>query len=540
MDRKSGSDWDGGPTLVTSPDHLTPGRKGELRAHTEEEIPALVELSGATPGRRHILQQEQIVIGRGTEAQVRLDSNNVSRRHALLRKQPSGDYLLEDLTSRNGTLVNDVQIRSKILRAGDRIRLGADTVLLFTHHNPVEEKFLEAQKLESIGRLAGGIAHDFNNIMASLLTDIRFLQTQLVEGGDLQEAGECLKTMESAASRAATLTDQLLGFARGGKYTSRPVDLVELLEEVSAFISGSGGGIEVELRTPGPLQVVGDHHQMRQVLLNLALNARDAMPDGGRLLVTGEIKEITSGEAMSMPPLRAGSHVVISIQDTGVGMSEETLGRAFEPYFTTKTVGQGSGLGLAAVYGILKNHGGHVSATSTPGAGSTFRVHLAAARKRRASKETTSAGLPSVGGLCLLADDDDVVRRATAQIMERMGFTLLLAEDGQQALDLFTKHQQEIRFVILDMFMPKVSGKETFKRIRRLAPQVRVLLTSGYVEEERVQDLIEQEGVLFLQKPYRPAVLRESLQALLEQDTPPSPQPPSRPAAQPIGVLKKK
>lgn len=370
--------WESVPTGIIDEEDLPTRPTSDL----PQDVPFLVVLTGDSPGHQYPVDK-QVVIGRSTQATIQLSTENVSRLHARITHDKSGEYVIEDLGSRNGTQVNDMQIERHTLQEGDRIQIGGGTIFRFTHRSPLEEKFLQAQKLESIGRLAGGIAHDFNNLMASLLADIRYLQGLAAQGNlPADEALECLSTMEQAARRSVELTRQLLGFAQGGKYASTAVNLSALIEVVLEFLGRAfGHDIQVETQLEANLVVRGDRAQLQQVLINICLNARDAMPDGGKLTICGSTTHLDGARAVNMSPLAAGHHVLVTIQDSGTGMDEPTRKRAFEPYFTTKDVGKGSGLGLAAAYGIVNNHGGLLQLDSQLDQGTTVRIYLPASRE---------------------------------------------------------------------------------------------------------------------------------------------------------------
>jgi len=479
-----------------------------------QDLPVLVVLSGGAQGYRHHLDQDEIVLGRSPDADIQIDSDDASRFHARIFKQ-NGEVLIEDQGSCNGTSVNNLPIKRQVLMPGDRVRLGNSAVFLFTRQSPLEDKFLEAQKLESIGRLAGGIAHDFNNLMASLLADIDYLKRQQVSPP--AETQECLENMDRAARRSVELTGQLLSFTQQGAYLSQVVDVADLVEEVAAFLRHSlSPGITIRTKIEPGLEVVGDRPQLRQMLANLCLNARDAMPEGGQLEIRAKLCP-TGSE--SLP------HVQLCVTDTGCGMDASTQSRIFEPYFTTKEVGQGSGLGLAAVYGIVKKHNGKIEVQSTPSRGTSFTLWFAARCPQRVRKVEggTIAAVPRVAcetplsGDIIVAEDDVALRKDVSAWLAEMGHRVLPARDGHEALMQYLEHRKSVRLVVLDMVMPRLGGKETFRRLRQLDPLLKIMVISGYIDQAAADDLLRDGVSGFLSKPFDAHMLREAIRRALDE-----------------------
>jgi len=374
-----------------------------------------------------------------------------------------------------------------------------------TEKKKLEETILQSQKLESLGLLAGGIAHDFNNI----LTGILGYSSMLKEGVPVaDERYFFADSIEQAAQRAANLTRQLLGFARKGKYQNRRINVNDLITELLGFLKETFDRnitISLEIDKDAPLIVMGDGNQLYQTMLNLCINSRDAMPEGGRLFIRTEATTIvgaTIGEENYQ--LQPGNYIKIRITDTGQGMSVEVKKRIFEPFYTTKEAGKGTGLGLSMVYGIIKNHGGHISVYSEPGTGTTFHIYLPAAPLDiPEQKAEPSVRTEPTKGTILFADDEQPIRTLVTSLLKTIGHTVLLAENGKEAVAIFNENQDTIDLVILDMVMPEMGGKQAFKELLEIKPDAKVLLCSGHGEEQYFHELFEAGASGFLQKPFQ-------------------------------------
>jgi signal transduction histidine kinase len=489
-----------------------------VMAPIENERPVLVVLAGGAQGRRYLLdRKEEILIGRSPDADIVIDTADASRIHARIYLRLDGELVIEDRGSRNGTSVNNVPIRLHVLHPGDRIRLGNEAVFLFTRQSPVEDKFLEAQKMESVGRLAGGIAHDFNNLMAALLADVEYLKT-LCDGRE--DAIDCLANMEKAASRAAELTNQLLSFAQQVPFDSQAIEMSELVKDIGELVRRTfDPNITTRTLVEPELRVLGDRAQLRQMLINLCLNAQDAMPEGGELEIQAELRQLTRVETDALPPLVPGPHVQLTVRDSGCGMDEDALSSAFEPFFTTKDVGEGTGLGLAAVYGIIKKHGGQVELESAPGSGTVATIWLSAynPKKTHDHKAPTDGAAPAISGTVLIAVPSSKEREQLTAWVEGLGYRALVAQDGQEALRQFVEHRPTIRLVMLDSVLPKLSGKEVFHRLRRLDPDVRVVFLAG-LELGSVDNLTCDGVEAVLRKPFNADLLRRVVERAARKD----------------------
>jgi len=384
-----------------------------------------------------------------------------------------------------------------------------------TEQKRLQQQFFQAQKMESIGTLAGGVAHDFNNLLGGILGYASFMKTKME--GD-HPFYRYIDTIEKSATRAAQLTAQLLGFARDGRHDTKPIDLNDTVAETLNLLGRTlDKSIEIETDLFDPLPTTeADAGQVQQALMNLCINARDAMADGGVLRIETRLETITEDYAETHPESSEGSFVVLSVADTGSGMDKKTREKIFEPFFTTKEEGKGTGLGLAMVYGVIKNHGGFVRVQSEPGVGSKFKIYLPASGLSK-EKERSTPEMPRGGSeLLLVVDDEEAIRALTKEMLETFGYKVMLAENGQEAVRLFEKHRDEIDLVILDMVMPKMGGRETFFRLKEISADVTALLSTGYSQSGKAQEILDGGFMGFLQKPYKLADLLSTVRNTLD------------------------
>ena len=378
----------------------------------------------------------------------------------------------------------------------------------------------QAQKMEAIGTLAGGIAHDFNNILAGILGGLALVELEFQDGSasktDIQE-------MKALVNRGAALTKQLLGFARLGKYDLKPLDLKRVVAKTSAMYGRARTDITIQLDfAPELLAVLMDHSQLEQVLLNLLVNAGQAMPQGGHLLLRAQNADLADdqGVLLGVPP---GLYVKLLVTDTGSGMDAKTMGRIFEPYFTTKGPGEGTGLGLASVFGIIKNHAGFIGVESEMGKGTTFTLLLPATERQVAEDKTPMAVLEHGTGTILVVDDEAQIVKVCARLLQKFGYQVLTAAGGRQALELVRQHGAKISLVLLDMTMPEMSGRQTYEALQKLLPGIKVLLSSGCSIEGQAQELLDSGCNGFIQKPFDAAVLSAKVRKILEPASDKSP-----------------
>ncbi len=385
-----------------------------------------------------------------------------------------------------------------------------------TERRRMERRIRQKRKMEAIGQLAGGVAHDFNNLLTVILGGSDMLELESEPGTGVHEAAQ---TIRDAAQRAAELVQQLLGFAREGKYQSVTMDINAVVRDALRLVERTiPENVEVEEQLcEDSLPVVGDPAQMQQVLLNLATNARDAMPDGGRMVFRTTRKKLDWQFHAQQLDLDAGEYVVISVRDTGCGIPERLRSRVFDPFFTTKQPGEGTGMGLAMVYGIVENHGGAVDLASEEGGGTKVSIYLPEAEEDAPRPAEPERGdLMEGKGLILLVDDEDMVLRVGGAILERLGYEVLTATSGKEAVELYRQHSEEVELAIIDMVMPRMGGRECFEEMRRIDPNARAVLSTGYGMNDDTEQILQMPGMVgFVQKPYRVEELGEKIQQAL-------------------------
>jgi two-component system cell cycle sensor histidine kinase/response regulator CckA len=379
------------------------------------------------------------------------------------------------------------------------IGTGIDT----SERKRLEEQLRRSQKLEAMGLLAGGIAHDFNNLLTGILGYANLLS--LREGVD-PEVAKAAGLIQRSAERASQLTAQLLGFAEQGKNLNEPVELGRVVASVTDVLVKTQDPrirIATSLRADGGC-VQGDPSQLGQVVMNLAVNACEAMPQGGNLKIATEPATLDEAFCRERQWMSPGKYLLLSVSDSGVGISPENLERIFDPFFTTKARGKGTGLGLSMVFGIVKNHGGCVDVRSEAGAGSVFRVFLPeSAEGSTKEKAALDRSLPRGRGRILLVDDQEAVLEVAKDMLEALGYEVLTAVDGLEGVSRYRDLWREVDLVILDMVMPNLSGGDCFRRMKEINPKARVVLSSGYSMDGSIQEVMNDGILAFIQKPYR-------------------------------------
>ncbi|MCS6817993.1 MAG: ATP-binding protein, partial [Blastocatellia bacterium] len=390
------------------------------------------------------------------------------------------------------------------------------TVRDIIEQKSLEQQLMQAQKLEAVGALAGGIAHDFNDLLTGMLG---FTELALRELGPKDPRTELLQNVLTLGQRGARLVRQLLSFSRRMEAHRAVLDTREFLTETVGLLRRIlPETIAIRLDVPEHVgNLEADPVQLQQVLMNLAVNARDAMPEGGTLTIScASVTLVQPGTPPLPPDAPPGQYLRLSVADTGVGMSPDVQARIFEPFFTTKEVGRGSGLGLSVVYGIVRAHGGFITVQSTPGQGSRFDIYLPITeRPAIQEKEATARLFQGANQLILLADDEPVLLDLEEEVLRRNGYRVLKAHSGREALELYEEHQQEIALIILDAMMPELTGIEAARRIRERNAMVRILLVTGYNPEESGLKGIQVADAHILQKPYTPRQLLETVGHIL-------------------------
>ncbi len=385
-----------------------------------------------------------------------------------------------------------------------------------TDQRRAEEQFRQAQKLESIGRLAGGVAHDFNNLLIGILGYAEFLEAGIREG---HPSIEDLAEIRKAGERARDLTRQLLAVARRQVIEPHPIDPNGVLRDSEKLLRRLlGEDVDMRLRLePGVGTVFADPSQLQQVVMNLAVNARDAMPQGGQLTIETTPVQLDASYAQHHAEVEPGSYVMISVSDSGEGMSPEVQAHLFEPFFTTKAAGHGTGLGLAMVHGIVKQAGGHIWVYSELGQGTTFKIYLPL-HDEAPSRVLAAAPRPARGGqeCVLLVEDDSAARALALRALRGAGYEVLAAANGREALEVVSVASRLPDLLLTDVVMPEMSGKQLADALLRKHPALRVLYLSGYTQNTIVHHGVLDSAIDFLAKPYTPSALLARVREVLE------------------------
>ncbi|MGD8835864.1 MAG: PAS domain S-box protein, partial [Desulfobacteraceae bacterium] len=383
-----------------------------------------------------------------------------------------------------------------------------------TEEKRLQQQLFQSQKMEAVGTLAGGIAHDFNNLLMGMQANLSLLRLEL---GHCTSFDEKFKRIEDQIHSGASLTHQLLGYARKGKYAVTVFDLNKLVEGTLNVVRRTNKNIIIRLRLDEASTFIrADQGQIELVLLNLFLNAVDAMPHGGKLMVSTALK-IQSLPDNPAAHLKSGHCVEVTVEDTGTGMDKSTLDQIFEPFFTTKEVGRGTGLGLASVYGVIQNHCGHIDVRSEPNIGSTFTVRFpaAAAPENRRLSDKNPARLPSGDVKILLVDDEPLILKYSHEMIASLGISVISTTDPEEAVSLYRDQWDCLDLVVLDMVMPKMDGMQLFVALYEINPNVRAIVTSGYSMDSRISELMDCGHHDFLKKPYTLDDLAKSISGLI-------------------------
>ncbi|MGD9382966.1 MAG: PAS domain S-box protein [Desulfobacterales bacterium] len=377
-----------------------------------------------------------------------------------------------------------------------------------------EAKLQYMERMEAIGTLAGGIAHDFNNLMMGMQGNISLI---LYDADPLPPYYERLKTIEKLIQSGSDLTRQLLGYARKGKYEVKPINLNQIVKYNSETFGRTRKNITIHREFAEDLFAIkADESQIGQVLINLYINAADAMPDGGELILKTMNVTHKKMKNKRYDP-KPGRYVLLEVTDNGTGMDEKTIERIFEPFFTTKEMGGGSGLGLASVYGIIKGHGGYIEVDSEKGHGTTFSIYLPASNQSVEEISETYEQIIKGDKTILLVDDEEIVIDVGSQLLKKLGYNVIEAGNGKEAIQLFGEWRDKIDIVILDMIMPDIGGGEVYDRIKEIDPQVKVLLSSGYSIDGQATDILKRGCNSFIQKPFNMTTLSKKIREVLNK-----------------------
>ncbi|MCE5195494.1 MAG: response regulator [Nitrospiraceae bacterium] len=381
----------------------------------------------------------------------------------------------------------------------------------------LEEQLRHSQKMEAVGQLAGGIAHDFNNILTAILGYASLIQIKMEKGNPLRNFVDSILL---STQRATNLTHGLLSFSRKQITDLQPVNLNDIIGRIGKLLA-SILGEDIELKIAlykTDLIINADFSQIEQILMNLATNARDEMPNGGKLIIKTEFVKMDELLVKTFGYGEPGEYALLSVADTGGGIDPEIKDKIFEPFFTTKEVGKGTGLGLSIVYGIVRKHGGYINAYSEHGEGTIFRIYLPLVKSKAEAIKHEEVNAPQRGTeTLLLAEDDADVRDLSRFVLEEFGYQIIEAVEGQDAVDKFEKHKDEIQLVIADVIMPKKSGKEVYEEIMKIKPDTKVLFVSGYSADLIEQKGILKEGINFISKPLSPTELLKKVRDMLDK-----------------------
>jgi PAS domain S-box-containing protein len=407
---------------------------------------------------------------------------------------------------------NNTVLRDPKGQPAGTLSIGED----ITERTQLEAQFRQAQKMEAVGRLAGGVAHDFNNVLTAIFGYTELMLGDLPEDSPMRED---LGEIRKASQPAATLTKQLLAFSRQQVLEPVVLSLNDLVQDIEKMVGRMvGEDVDVRLNLAADAgNVRADPGQLHQVIMNLAVNARDAMPTGGTLLLETGSADLTAEDAEAHRPMVPGRYVMLAVSDTGTGMDATTKAKIFEPFFTTKERGKGTGLGLSTVFGIVKQSGGYIWVYSEPGRGTTFKIYLPRVEEPVESAPTsrpmgTLAGTETI----VFAEDDAMLRPLSKGMLEKLGYTVLAAEDARQALELVRHHSGEIHLLVSDVVMPGKSGLDLARELEAVRPGLRVLFMSGYTDEAVVRHGLLERGTNFLQKPFTPAALARKVREVLD------------------------
>jgi len=507
-------------------------RAEDALARSETTYRSLVEDSPfgifrSTPAGRLIAVNPALVSILGYDSEEELLQKNMAtdvyvdpaQRARLLDEVLKWDSLTgESLWRRKDAKTITVRHSARVVRdAEGRVEYFNVLVEDITERKLLEAQLRQAQKMEAVGRLAGGIAHDFNNLLTAILGSAELLLDTLAPEAPERED---LEEIRKAAKRAGDLTRQLLAFSRQQVLTPQVLDLNVLVANMEKLLRRLIGE-DIELRTAPARDlaaVKADPSQLEQVIVNLAVNARDAMPQGGRLTIETANVELDQAYAEQHFPAQPGSYVLLAVSDTGTGMDAATMSRIFEPFFTTKETGKGTGLGLATVYGVVKQSGGYIWVYSEPGQGTSFKVYLP--RVTEAPEPTRpgpAAAAPLRGSeTVLLVEDDEMVRTLTRRMLEARGYTVLSASRGEDALGVVERHDGPIDLLVTDVVMPGMSGRAVAQRLLELRPGLKVLYLSGYTDDAIVRHGMLEPGIAFLQKPFSADALARKVREVLD------------------------
>jgi PAS domain S-box-containing protein len=477
--------------------------EGFLELTLEQKIiyanPAAVSLAG--------IPEEKLLASNFIELFSSHDRKGVKKLLAL------SDQSLKHITEDSPVILNGKEVSLDLMPFKDEARHSIAVIVRdVSERRRMQAQLQEAQKMEAIGTLAGGIAHDFNNLLMGIQGNVSLM---LLDVDSKHPHKQRLTTIEKLIQSGSKLTKQILGYAREGKYEARVIDLNQIVRETSETFGRAKKDITVHRDfAVDLLPVEADQGQLEQVLLSLYVNSWQAMPGGGTIsLKTMNTSDKDMKYKMYKP--KPGNYVLFSITDTGVGMDKKTRERIFDPFFTTRGMGRGTGLGLASVYGIIKGHGGYIDVDSEKGSGTTFSIYLPASEKRAEKKEEPAEEVLKGTETVLFVDDEGMIIDVGREILKTLGYEVLLARGGKEAIKVYKANRERIDMVILDMIMPDMGGGETYDRLKEINPQIKVLLSSGYSIDGQAQEIMERGCNGFIQKPFDVKQLSAKMRKIL-------------------------
>jgi len=425
---------------------------------------------------------------------------------------PRSDIQIEIITKDRSTKMVELHIQNEFSQDG----LIQASIRDITDKKRLEDRIIKAQRMECIGKLVNDVAHKFNDILTGILGSASYLRAWV--RGD-EECSRYVETIEKSASVGAELVSQLMVFGNRQESHSQLIDINEVIKEVISLLRNNhlSSRIEVDsrLQEGSPLAVRADKSQIMQAVMNICHNAKDAMPQGGKLTIVTESLALNEDFCLKHIGLRPGKYLHIQISDTGCGIEEKSLPYIFDPFFTTKDVGKGTGLGLSVAFGIIRAHHGTIDVKSQVGVGTSFDIYLPAASSKSAAVWAREDQMSLGEGRVMVVEDEELVRRMTSNILGRLGYRVLCAADGEEALELYKNNVEPIDLVILDMIMPKKDGLETFKELKEIDQNVRVVISTGYLPNRISSEFLKGGVVGFIQKPYTAIELSKLVKRVL-------------------------
>ncbi len=426
-------------------------------------------------------------------------------------RENTGNELFNARIIKNNRELLDVEISASSVLYYGRMTL-VISMLDISDRKILERQLIHAQKMQSMGTLAGGIAHNFNNLLMGIQGNASIA---LLEVKEESPAHKNLINIEKLVRNGASLTSQLLGYAREGIFEIKPINLNLIVKETSETFGATRKDIRIILDLePKIAGVKADQGQIEQTLLNLYINSSDAMPHGGTLTI--KTANVTDSDIGDKPyKAKKGKYILVSVKDTGCGIAPAIIDRVFEPFFTTKGLAKGTGLGLASAYGIIKGHGGYIDVSSIPGRETTFSIYLPSTDESLVNEDTMADKFVSGAGTILLVDDEEIITYTGEQMLKKLGYNVIVAENGKKAIDIFEKEHKNIDLVLLDMVMPGMGGMETFDRLKELDSNVRVLLSSGYSLDGQAREIMDRGCNGFIQKPFTLNTISQKVREIL-------------------------